>query len=51
MKKSGVLQAYRSPLFTPNAVGEGVSSISRWKIVNQVGKHDFPCVQIFLVNR
>ena len=31
-----------------NAAGEGISSISKWNIVNQLGKHDIPCGQIFL---
>ena len=26
-----------------NAVGEGISSTSKWNIVNQLGKHNFPC--------
>ena len=26
-----------------NAVGESISSISKWNIVNQFGKHDFSC--------
>ena len=34
-----------------NAIGEIVSSISMWNIVNQLGKHDFSCVEIFLVGR
>ena len=34
---------------TANTVGEGISSISRWNIVNQLGKHDFLCGHIFLV--
>ena len=29
--------------FVTNAVGAGISSISKWNIVNQLGKHDFPC--------
>ena len=34
-----------------NIVGESISSITIWNIVNQVGKHDFSCGQIFLVGR
>ena len=26
-----------------NAVDEVISSISKWNIVNQLGRHDFPC--------
>ena len=26
-----------------NAIGKVISSISKWNIVNQLGKHDFPC--------
>ena len=26
-----------------NTVGEGISSISKWNIVNQLGKHDLSC--------
>ena len=34
--------------YMTNAVGEGISSISKWNIVNQLGKYDFPCGYIFL---
>ena len=30
-----------------NAVGEGISSISKWNIVNQLGKNDFLCCRFF----
>ena len=26
-----------------NAVGESVSSVTMWNIVNQLGKHEFSC--------
>ena len=34
-----------------NVVDEIISSISIWIIVNQLGKHDFSCGQIFRVGR
>ena len=34
-----------------NAVGKNISSMSNWNLVNQLGKHDFPCGWIFLVGR
>ena len=27
--------------FMTNAIGEGISAIRKWNIVNQLGKHDF----------
>ena len=29
--------------FVINAVGESVSSVTMWNIVNQLGKHEFSC--------
>ena len=33
---------YRCPL-CDNAVGESISSVTMWNIVNELGKHDFSC--------
>ena len=33
------------------AAGEGISTISKWNIVNQLGKHDLSCGYVFLVGR
>ena len=41
--KSDLLHAYIDVHSVTNAVGESISSISKWKIVNQLGKHDFSC--------
>ena len=30
-----------------NAIGEGISSIIMWNMVNQLGKHDFSCGWVF----
>ena len=37
--------------FFPTFIGGSISSISMWYIVNQLGKRDFSCEQIFLVGR
>ena len=33
------------------AAGKGISTISKWNIVNQLGKHGFSCGYVFLVGR
>ena len=43
-KKSNVLQL--DVHYLANAVGERISSITMWDIVNQLGKHDFSCVSV-----
>ena len=42
-KKSGVLLLFIDVHYVKNAVGESISSITMWNIVNQLGKHDFSC--------
>ena len=43
-KKSGVSQYFIiSVHYVPNAVGESISSVTMWNIVNELGKHDFSC--------
>ena len=42
MKKPDVLQACSIHSMT-NAIGESISSIRIWNIVNKVGKYDFSC--------
>ena len=32
--------------YVANAVGESISSVTMWNIVNQLGKHDFSCVAV-----
>ena len=41
---SGVLKQSIGVHYPINAVGEHISSINIWSIVNQLGKHDFSCV-------
>ena len=41
-KNSDVLRVYRFRSVR-NAVGEGISSISKWNIVTQLGKYHFSC--------
>ena len=36
---------YRCPLAI-NAVGESISSVTMWNIVNQLGKHKFSCAAV-----
>ena len=35
--------------YLTNAVGESTSSASMWDIVNQLGKHNFLMVRLFLL--
>ena len=42
-KTSEVLQAYLDLHTQTKAVGEGISSISKKNIMNQLDKHDFSC--------
>ena len=45
-KKSDVLQQSIDVHYLINAVGECISSITMWNIVNQLGKHDFSCASM-----
>ena len=42
--KSDVLHYSIDLHYLKNAVGERISLITMWNIVNQLGKHDFFCV-------
>ena len=43
------IQTFYKPIdvyFVTNVIGESISSIRMWNIVNQLGKHNFSCGQI-----